>query len=270
MLLAPSLRPGIRLARGRLPSGEFAAVVAAMAAWLGLMAAAGVAGLWKLLVISAFSGGSMIAGIGLGLLRHASDRALNWAMGISAGLMLTSSSAFLLPTAIARGYPQLGGFGVAAGLTSGYALRRVADRVHSPRASLDDVVLRLVLHTFSAGIVIGVIYSALPGVGLLLGMTIVAHKGPAGYAAARRMRVAGRSVVPLLIPAGGVGIPAIALGLAGITLSGQANAVVFGIAAGVFLDIAVGFLPAREAGPGAVASVVAGGAIVAAAWLMIA
>lgn len=262
--MVSSVHPSARLAFGESAIAGITATV-----WVGLTVAAGAAGLWKLLIISVFSGGSMIVGAGLGVYRDTSGGALDWAMGIAAGLMLTSASAFLLPIAIGRGNPQIGGFGVAAGLAAGFVLRRLTDRIRSPLASLDDVVLRLVVHTLSAGVVIGVIYSALPGVGLLLGTTIVAHKGPAGYAAAHRMHLNGRSVVPLLIPSAGVGIPAIALGLLGVSLSGPASAVVFGIAAGVFLDIAVGFLPSREAGAGAAASVLAGGAIVATAWALI-
>ncbi len=75
------------------------------------------------------------------------------------------------------------------------------------------------------------------------GLAIVSHKGPAGYAAARRLRRRGASVLLLLWPAAAVCIAAVPVGLIDPPTSDAFHAVVFGAATGLFLHVAVDFLP---------------------------
>jgi ZIP family zinc transporter len=123
----------------------------------------------------------------------------------------------------------------------------------------------------------------------LLGLGIVSHKGPAGYAAARRLVRRGRSPTLLLLPAAGVGVTAIPTALLPVGGIAWLNAVVFGFAAGIFLHVAMDFLPHCEAGSEihevcelsgahdlldelrvhAVASTALGGAAVVGAWLLL-
>lgn len=252
----------------RLGTGERAFVAGTVLVFTGLCIAAGIMQLQKLLVIALVSFGAMALGAALGLRTPARAAALTWAYGASAGAMVASASAFLLPVAINQN-PRLGGFGIAAGVLAGFAVHELGERVTRRASVLDDNVVRLTLHALTAGAVIGAIYTTLPGIGLLLGLSIVSHKGPAGYAAARAMHGNGRSVLPLAVPAAAIGIPAITLGLLGWPLSDRFSAVVFGVGAGVFLHLAIDFLPRRGPVTHAVASVVAGAAAVVLAWAVV-
>lgn len=256
----------------RLASGELALAGGAVVALAGLSVTAGAAGLWKLMTIALVSFGSMALGAAIGLHGNTRDIGLTWAYGLAGGAMVASSAAFLLPVAIVRD-PRIGGFGIAAGLLASFALHALGGRLGERRAMLDDTVVRLTIHAVAAGVVIGAIYTSLPSVGLLLGLSIISHQGPAGYAAAHRLHRAGRSILPLAIPAAGVGIPAVVLGLLGVTAPGQVSAVVFGFAAGVFLHVALDFLPSNGAEPRlpghAAISAFTGAGAVGIAWALV-
>jgi ZIP family zinc transporter len=174
-------------------------------------------------------------------------RRLVWGYGLAAGAMVTSAAVFLLPQAFGLG-GQVGGFGVAAGLLVGYAAHTVGHRLTHLDTSFDDTALQIAAHALAAGLIIGVIYAALPDIGLLLGLAIVSHKGPAGYAAARRLRKAGKPVSVLLFPAAAVGLTAIPVATLDPTFSRPMQALVFGFGAGVFLHVAMDFLPECETG----------------------
>lgn len=136
----------------------------------------------------------------------------------------------------------------------------------------------------------GIIYAALPELGLILGLAIVSHKGPAGYAAVRRLRGGGKAVSVLLLPATATGLAALTVALVAPPSTGVVNALVFGFGAGIFLHLAMDFLPECEAGgevseaagisaddhdlldklrSHALASTVLGGAAVLVGWLVI-
>ena len=199
--------------------------------------------------------------------------------------MVTSAAVFLVPQAIGF-HGAVGGFGVAAGLVGGYGGHTIGHREAFGSASA-----QLVAHSLSAGAIIGLVYAALPELGLLLGLAIVSHKGPAGYAAARRLRAADEPVTVLLLPAAGVGLTAVPAALLQPPSTPVVNAAIFGFAAGVFLHVAMDFLPECETGGEvseaagvdadahalldrlrvhAVASTVAGAAAVFLAWLAVA
>lgn len=255
-----------------LPVGERLLALAAVGVLAGLVAAAAIAGLDKLVVIALVSSAAMALGGVLALRGAEGVRATTWAYGLASGAMVASTAAFLLPVAI-RNEPQLGGFGIATGLLAGFAVHAAGDRLAERATTLDDTIVRLTAHALAAGVVIGVIYASLPGTGLLLGLSIVSHKGPAGYAAARRLRAAGRSSLPLALPATGVGVPALILGLVGATVPQQASALVFGFAAGVFLHVAIDFLPSGgqdgRLRPDAAASTAFGALAVVVAWIAV-
>ena len=92
------------------------------------------------------------------------------------------------------------------------------------------------------------VYAAMPTLGPLLGLAIVSHKGPAGYAAAYRLAREERPVWPLLVPAAGVGLTAIPSALLAVPPAPVVNAAVFGFASGIFLHVAMDFLPRCEVG----------------------
>jgi ZIP family zinc transporter len=216
---------------------------------------------------------------------------LVWGYGLASGAMVTSAAAFLLPQAI--GYAaKPGGFGVAAGILAGFAAHTVGHRLTHFDLPLDRTTAELAAHSLAAGSIIGVVYTAMPDLGPLLGLAIVSHKGPAGYAAARRLARDGRSATMLLLPAAGVGIAALSVTLLSFPTDAVFRAVVFGFAAGIFLHVAMDFLPHCETGSDvhdavtrsasahdhdlldslrqqAVLSTATGGVLVAAAWLLL-
>ena len=208
------------------------------------------AGLRKVLVVGwvafvAMAGGALVGSRSAAADAHAER--LVWGYGLASGAMVTSAAVFLVPQAI--GYdPAIGGFGIAAGLLAGYAGHTVGHRFTHRDLPVETTTAQLTAHSLTAGIVIGTVYSLLPDLGLLLGLGIVSHKGPAGYAAARRLRRRDMPVGAVALPAAGVGIAALLAGLLEPSSSMAVSAAVFGFAAGIFLHVAMDFLPECEVG----------------------
>ena len=208
------------------------------------------AGLRKVLVVGwvafvAMAGGALVGSRSATADAHAER--LVWGYGLASGAMVTSAAVFLVPQAI--GYdPGIGGFGIAAGLLAGYAGHTVGHRFTHRDLPVETTTAQLTAHSLTAGIVIGTVYSLLPDLGLLLGLGIVSHKGPAGYAAARRLRRRDMPVGMVALPAAGVGIAALLAGLLEPSSSMAVSAAVFGFAAGIFLHVAMDFLPECEVG----------------------
>jgi ZIP family zinc transporter len=250
-----------------------------------------VGGVGKVLVIAWVAFGAMAAGAAVGARAGtAYPSRLVWGYGLASGAMVTSSAVFLVPQAIGLD-PRVGGFGIAAGLLIGYATHVVGHRLAHVDVGLDLTAAQITAHALSAGLIIGLVYGSMPSLGLLLGLAIVSHKGPAGYAAAHRLRESGNPISALLLPAAGVGITAIPAALVPIPDFPAVNAAVFGFAAGVFLHVAMDFLPSCEVGGEvdevcslsershdlldrlrihAVASTLLGGVAVFGAWLLVA
>ena len=221
--------------------------VGATAVFAGLSALAAVAGLWKVLAVSWAAFLAMSLAAVPGARGVASPTRLVWGYGLAAGAMVTSAALFLVPQAI--GYtPVVGGGGVAVGLLAGYAAHTVGHRLVHVDTPFDATAAQISLHALAAGAIIGLTYAALPGLSLVLGLAIVSHKGPVGYAAARRLRDAGKPVSVLLVPAAGVGLTALPAALAPLPAAPAFSAALFGFAAGVFLHVAMDFLPRCEAG----------------------
>ncbi|MFD1598932.1 ZIP family metal transporter [Halobellus rarus] len=277
------------MTRGVSRVGAFATLVLAALSVLAIVS--GTTGGSKLVGISwvAFFAMALAAPLGART-GDESAGALVWGYGLAAGAMVTSAAVFLVPQAIGQ-HPQWGGFGVAFGLLSGFASHSIGHRLSHMDLPIDRTIAELTAHAFSAGAIIGIIYGNMPELGLLLGLSIVSHKGPAGYAAARRLANAGRDPSVLLLPATGVGIAGIASSMIALPATGTIRGLVFGFAAGVFLHVAMDFLPRCEIGSEihdllsvsgdahalldrlrlhAVASTSIGGLVVLLAWLVVA
>jgi ZIP family zinc transporter len=205
--------------------------------------------LWKMLAISWVAFAAMAGAIPLGAraAQAASATRLVWGYGLASGAMITSAAVFLLPQAIGFD-PRVGGFGVAAGILVGFGSHILGHRLAHVNTTFDDTAVQLSAHALSAGVIIGLVYGSMPELGLLLGLAIVSHKGPAGYAAARRLTSGGRPASVILLPAAGVGIAGIPAALVGLPIGTLGQAAVFGFAAGIFLHIAMDFLPQCEVG----------------------
>ena len=220
----------------------------ATAVLLGLSVGAAATGLTKVLVVAWVAFGAMAGGALLGE-RATTDypRRLIWGYGLASGAMVTSAAVFLLPQAIGQD-ARVGGFGVAGGLLVGYAAHVIGHRLAHIDVGLEVTGAQITAHALAAGVIIGVVYASLPSLGLLLGLSIVSHKGPAGYAAAHRIGERGGEVSSLLLPAAGVGLTAIPAAALTVPAIAWLNAAIFGFAAGVFLHLAMDFLPSCEIG----------------------
>lgn len=172
---------------------------------------------------------------------------LVWGYGLASGAMITSAAVFIVPGAINH-HPQFGGFGIAAGVVLGYAAHTIGHRVSHWETAIESTTARLTAHALAAGSIIGIVYAGMPSLGPLLGLAIVSHKGPAGYAAAHRLAANNKPVAVVLIPAAGVGITAIPMTLLAIPAIPAVRALVFGFAAGIFLHVAMDFLPRCDVG----------------------
>jgi ZIP family zinc transporter len=205
--------------------------------------------LWKVLIIAWVAFAAMAGSIPLGVRAAETGGAtrLVWGYGLASGAMITSAAVFLVPQAMGFD-PRIGGFGIAAGILVGFGSHVLGHRLSHVNSAFDNTAVQLSAHALSAGAIIGLVYGAMPELGLLLGLAIVSHKGPAGYAAARRLAAGGRSATVILLPAAGVGITAIPSALLDLPAVPAVNAAVFGFAAGVFLHVAMDFLPRCEVG----------------------
>ena len=279
----------------RTSSGFSTLGVAGTVALLALSALAVATDVTKVLLIGWVAFVAMALGAWFGARANRTDpHGLVWGYGLASGAMITSAAMFLVPQAIGLGRiaaaPQLGGVGIAAGIVVGYSSHTVGHRLTHLDVPFDVSTAEITAHALSAGLIIGLVYGSMQTLGLLLGLAIVSHKGPAGYAAARRLGRSGKSATALLLPAAGVGITAIPTALLPIPEAPAANAVVFGFAAGIFLHVAMDFLPNCEAGSEidevcslhegshhlldelrvhAVGSTVAGAVVVVAAWSLL-
>jgi ZIP family zinc transporter len=232
-----------------------------VAALVALSVVAVAVGVWKVLVVAWVAFGAMATGAWLGARAETTDP-----------------------------YRLVWGYDLALGLVAGYSAHVLGHRLTHVDVGVDLTTVQIAAHALSAGLIIGFVYGTLPALGLLLGLSIVSHKGPAGYAAARRLARDGRSATVLLFPAAATGVAAIPAATVALPATPWVNAVVFGFAAGIFLHVAMDFLPNCEAGSEvdevcaihenshdlldelrthAVASTVIGGASVVVAWALL-
>ncbi|MEF8858933.1 MAG: ZIP family metal transporter [Halolamina sp.] len=205
-------------------------------------------GAWKLIGIGWVAFLSMGAAAAVGARTGSREpTALVWGSGLASGAMVTSAALFLLPDAIGH-HPAFGGLGVAVGILGGFSAHAIGHRVTHVGLGVDTTVAQLTAHAAAAGAIIGIVYGNMPELGPLLGVAIVSHKGPAGYAAADRLSRKGRSWLPILVPAAGVGVVAVLSSVVALPASPALRGLVFGFATGVFLHVAMDFLPRCELG----------------------
>lgn len=204
---------------------------------------------WKLPAISWVAFGAMALGAPLGTRAAAADHPLEpvWGYGLASGAMVTSTALFLIPQALAQ-HGRFGSLGIAVGFLAGYAGHSLGHRFTHLDLPVDHTAAELTVHALAAGAIIGAIYSAMPSLTSLLGIALVSHKAPAGYAAARRLAGRDRSVAVLALPAAAVGLIALPVAAVGVTPSSTVRGLLFGVGAGVFLHVAVDLLPECTAG----------------------
>ncbi|MFB6213168.1 MAG: ZIP family metal transporter [Candidatus Nanohaloarchaea archaeon] len=174
-----------------------------------------------------------------------SVNAMVWSYGLSGGAALASILFFVLPQALDLSR-MVGATGVLAGFLSGLALHTLSHELSHSRKGL-NTFWSVSIHSAAAGLVIGLIYQQMPTVSILLGIAIVSHKLPAGYMVADRLRKEGKNYWPaLLVPASGVGVMSLLSFNYPLALSEIIQALFFGFSAGIFLHVALDFLPDPE------------------------
>ena len=204
-------------------------------------------GAWKPVQVGWVAFAAMVGGVWLALRAGGErPRTMVWGSGLASGAMIVSVGLFLLPDALNH-HPRFGGLGVATGVIVGFAAHTIGNRLSHTDLPMDSTVAQLTAHAAAAGAIIGIVYGNM-NVGLLLGVAIVSHKGPAGYAAADRLTRNGRSWYPILLPAAGVGVVAVLVSAVQLPAVSWLNGLVFGFATGVFLHVAMDFLPRCELG----------------------
>ncbi|WP_327054115.1 ZIP family metal transporter [Halomicrococcus gelatinilyticus] len=199
---------------------------------------------WKLVAISWTAFGAMALGAPLGARAAASEHPLEpvWEYGLASGAMVASAALFLVPQALGQ-HGRFGSLGIAVGFLAGYVGHTLGHRLTHLDVPVDRTTAELTVHALFAGAIIGGIYTTMPSLTSVLGVALVAHKAPAGYAAARRLADQRRSVGALLLPAAAVGLVALPVGILGIAPNSGLQGLFFGVAAGVFLHVAVDLLP---------------------------
>ena len=214
-----------------------------------LSLAAALIGNWKLLGITWIAFVSMAFAIPLGVkaARQTNLNHLVASYGLASGAMITSAAIFLIPQAMNH-HMIYGGVGIAVGIMAGFAIHTLNHTLSHHSMSVDPVVLELTTHALTAGLIIGTVYAAMPGLSALLGVAIVSHKGPAGYAAARRLAHKQHDPYQLLVPACAIGLTALPVSFIAIPGNTLLNALIFGFATGVFFHVAIDFLPECEVG----------------------
>jgi len=204
---------------------------------------------WKVIGISWIAFAAMALAIPMGV-KAAGKTKLNHLIagyGLASGAMITSAAIFLVPTAVNHD-PVYGGLGIAVGIMAGFAIHTLNHGLTHTSFSAPPVVLELTSHALAAGLIIGIVYAAMPEIGLLLGIAIVSHKGPAGYAASRRLAIQGKPSLLLLLPASAIGLTALPVSMINIPGNAVVNALIFGFATGIFFHVAIDFLPECEVG----------------------
>lgn len=199
---------------------------------------------WKLLAVSWAAFTAMAVGAPLGARATGTQHPFEpvWGFGLASGAMIASTALFLIPQALEQ-HAEFGSLGIAAGFLAGYAGHTVGHRFTHLDLPIEHTAAELTVHSLAAGLIIGGIYTALPSLTSLLGVALISHKAPAGYAAARRLARAGDQPLSLLLPAAAVGIAALSVGITGVSPPGRLRGLLFGVAAGVFLHVAVDLLP---------------------------
>ncbi|MES1927013.1 hypothetical protein [Salinisphaera sp. T31B1] len=150
---------------------------------------------------------------------------------IAAGVLIGSAIYYVLPAALV-GHPLGGAAGLLLGAAVGGAIHQ-----HAGGQAHRSMLAGLSLHAASAGLVLGVVYTGMPALGLSLGLAIVAHKLPAGYALAGALRDNGDSIASVALPACAIGLVSLPVALLALP-AGLPHGLLFGLASGLFLTVA--------------------------------
>lgn len=202
-------------------------------AWSGLLIAGVHAGLWTLVTLTLFSAVAFLLGSLINALPHPPGL-MSRADAAAAGAMLATALLLIVPHALLE-HAGIGALGLLFGLVIGMAL-------HAAGSGRDDrtILGALTLHSICDGVVLGALYTIAPKLGWGVGLAILAHKMPAGYALARRLADGPRQQILVVLPALSTGLGALCIAIMPAVVAPPAG-LVFGAAAGLFLFVALAF-----------------------------
>lgn len=174
-----------------------------------------------------------------------SASAIVWSYGLSGGAAFASVLFFVLPQALELS-GKMGATGIVAGFLTGLSMHTLSHEISHGHKGL-NTLWSVSIHSAAAGLVIGLIYQQLPTVSILLGIAIVSHKMPAGYMIADRLKRDGKQYWnAILIPATGVAVAALLSYNFPLQLGQGFKALFFGFSTGIFLHVALDFIPDPE------------------------
>jgi ZIP family zinc transporter len=201
---------------------------------------------FKVIIIAWTAFLTMIAGTLLNYRELKSKKAIIWAYGLSGGAALASILFFVLPKSLELS-KNFGATGIITGFLSGLVLHVITHELeHDTGEAFQDLV-SITAHAAAAGLIIGQIYSDLPTVSIILGISIVSHKLPAGYIISDKL---GDGLYKALkytaLPASILGAIALLVFNLSINMPTDLQALFFGFSAGIFLHVALDFIPEPE------------------------
>lgn len=224
---------------------------------LGLISTAALIALTAYTLLTTFSGLkvtviawtafiTMVAGTLFSFRELKSKKSVIWAYGLSGGAALASIMFFVMPKSLELS-TEFGVTGILAGFLSGLVLHVATHEIeHEAGEALKDLI-SVTAHAIAAGFIIGQIYSELPGVSIILGISIVSHKLPAGYIISDKIGQNMKQALKfILLPASILGAMALFVFNLSISMPTNVQALFFGFSAGIFLHVALDFIPEPE------------------------
>jgi|APHM01.1.fsa_nt_gi hypothetical protein len=175
-----------------------------------------------------------------------SRKSVIWAYGLSGGAAFASILYFVLPKSLQLS-TNFGVTGVLAGFLSGLTLHVITHELeHEAGEALTNLV-SVTAHAAAAGFIIGQIYSDLPTISIVLGISIVSHKLPAGFIISDKFGKGLKQAMKFIaLPASILGAMALIVYNLSISMPVDLQALFFGFSAGIFLHVALDFIPEPE------------------------
>jgi ZIP family zinc transporter len=165
--------------------------------------------------------------------------------GFSSGLMITSSFLFLVPTTMNTSI-TIGSLSIAIGILLGFSIHTGGHIITHKSNLLESNLISITVHSLMGGIIIGFIYKTQPSISIVLGLSIISHKAPAGYNIANKIKQNNNDITNLFYPSIIFGIGAIITRSFEIGLPVTVKAIIIGISTGLFIHIGMDFLPRCE------------------------
>ncbi|MFB6200315.1 MAG: ZIP family metal transporter [Candidatus Nanohaloarchaea archaeon] len=197
----------------------------------------------KLVFIGFTAFSAMVLGAFLNRLKPETRLGVIWIYGLSGGAAFASVLMFVMPQAVNLS-TRFGVAGIVAGFIAGLTLHSAQHEL-SHRFRGFQNLYAVSIHAAFAGVVIGLIYQQMPEVSVLLGVAIVSHKLPAAYIIADRLKERFKPSL-ILFPASIVGFLALTVYNFNLNMSQQIQALFFGFSTGIFLHLALDFIPEPE------------------------